>query len=213
MDGSRPAANPDVLRPLVQDVRWVNADDPRKGKTSPGWLTLTLHERWETSHFPVDDSAEAIDQWLDLQVTFLRSTAAKNRKFSINSGDRLWDDASEIVRDAWRIVEHLRQQGPKFAGLPARPRLGDGISLEDGETLLGDLRRQVTEAFAKVRPTPKKPGRKRSQYPHDDRILNAWQTGKHQTHKDLAETLELPPSTVKKAIERERGRRRRAADE
>lgn len=55
-------------------------------------------------------------------------------------------------------------------------------------------------------------GQRPKTYPHDVKIVAAWETGQCRTKKDLAETLGHNLKLVEAAIERARSRRRRCAD-
>lgn len=56
----------------------------------------------------------------------------------------------------------------------------------------------------------KRRGRKPKTYPHDEKIVNAWKTGKHRTKKDLANALGFGLDLITSAIQRDRDKRRRA---
>lgn len=66
--------------------------------------------------------------------------------------------------------------------------------------------------IGRLKPSPRKRGRPAKASRSDEEIVHMWDSGEYRTKKDLAGAIGRDFKDVKNAIERRRGRRRRAAD-
>jgi hypothetical protein len=82
-------------------------------KLAPNWPP----PNWEYDICPVDDSPAAIEQWFECMSKALGELERQQRQ---NERTAMQQDGSEFVRDAYRLVAVLQQQG--WIDAPKKPR-------------------------------------------------------------------------------------------
>uniref|UniRef100_A0A7C2K1L2 Uncharacterized protein n=1 Tax=Schlesneria paludicola TaxID=360056 RepID=A0A7C2K1L2_9PLAN len=135
---------------LIPMLHWATRISPEiraLPRTRPCWLDDGKY--WESDSHPADDSLEAISEWFQLWIGVCGNfdSPTRNAYHLGRSPRRL---AGMVIRDAWRIADHLKDsKGESFSDLPPcpLPKVVSTYSCADAKVMLSELFRQIKQAF------------------------------------------------------------------
>jgi hypothetical protein len=163
-----PAASPSPAPPPLFPQDWPPSD-------------------WECDKYPLNDSDEAVQQWLGTFIEALPVWESTWRDLRIEDSN----PAGRIVRDAYRLVRRLREQGRTRE--QDEEELGQKYTLHDAQVILQRLRDRLFQELP----------------PADSEVVLL----KMLTASDVARYLNLPAPRVESALRRFRKKHPDCAEE